>query len=529
MRMIPGIPFDTGSQAEKRVFERLGHAFDDSYFAFHSLKPTRHPYKQFPEIDFAVFGPEGLFVLEVKGGRITVKNGDWHYQDRHGSEMFRMQDPFRQAETAMRGLVDVLRKNLPGHVLDRMSTGYGVVFPDCSWDTHSSEWDREMIADGRRSRDLGQWLRQLFAYWRQRVGTEELLDDDALTAIRRFIRPDVDAAVESDELTVPLHQQVYQVEQRIERLTADQMRMADVALANPRVLCTGGAGTGKTFLAERLARKWTEQGMQVALVCRSSWMRHHLASRLAIPGLSVSLIDGVRLDCSRAGLDYFDALIVDEGQDLFDMASIEILDKVLVGGLENGRWCWFYDLNNQALSEHYDSSAKAFLEAVAPVCMPLCINCRNTKVILEYVQDKLGADIGTRGAGAGPDVRLCIVPNRQEAAEQVAREIVELVDLGGLAPGSVTILSPFDYFDSSVSFLPDDTAKLIRRLDEYSIRKIPVDKVGFARIDEFKGLENEAIIVVDLPAPDRAAGELPRHYVAMTRARAVLSIVQFES
>ena len=33
-----------------------------------------------------------------------------------------------------------------------------------------------------------------------------------------------------------------------------------------------------------------------------------------MPGLTVSLIDGVRLDCRRAGLERFDALIVDEGQ-----------------------------------------------------------------------------------------------------------------------------------------------------------------------------------------------------------------------
>ena len=527
--MVPATPFDTGSHAEKRIFERLSFAFDDGYFAFHSLKPTAHPYKQFPEIDFVVLGPEGLLVLEVKGGQVTVENGSWHYQDRRGSEIYRMQDPFRQAETAMHGLTEELRKNLPRHILDRMATGYGVIFPDCSWDIHSSEWDREMIADRLCSRDLGYWLSRLFAYWRLRGKSRELLDDEALKTIRQFIRPDVDASIDPVDLHAPLHQHVKEVEQRIERLTADQMRMADVAQANPRALCTGGAGTGKTFLAERLANTWTEQGMQVVLVCRSPWLRHHLASRLAVPNLSVSLVDGVRLDCGRAGLDYFDALIVDEGQDLFDMASIEILDQVLAGGLESGRWCWFYDLNNQALSNHFDSRAKAYLETVSHVCVPLNINCRNTKNILKYVQDKLGADVGTRGAGAGPDVRCCTVSNRQESAKMISREIVELVEVGGLAPGSVTVLSPFDYFDSSVSDVPVDIRKMIRRLDEYSVRKMPVDEVGFARIDEFQGLENEAIIVIDLPAPDRIDSELPKHYVAMTRARAVLSIVQLEA
>ena len=52
------------------------------------------------------------------------------------------------------------------------------------------------------------------------------------------------------------------------------------------------------------------------------------------------------------------------------------------------------------------------------------------------------------------------------------------------------------------------------------------NKVGFARIDEFKGLENEAIIVVDLPVSDEVRGGSAAHYVAMSRARSVLSLIQ---
>ena len=101
--------------------------------------------------------------------------------------------------------------------------------------------------------------------------------------------------------------------------------------------------------------------------------------------------------------------------------------------------------------------------------------------------------------------------------------------MGGLAPGSVTILSPFDLADSSIAEMPPDAARRVRRLDEYSMRSIPGDKVGFARIDEFKGLENEAIIVVDLPAPSEANGDGAAHYVAMSRARSVLSVIHRNS
>ena len=524
MRMVPNSPYATGSQAEKVTFERLRRAFDDRFVAFHSLKPTRHPHKRFPEIDFVVCGPEGLYVLEVKGGRIACRDGIWEYRDRYDNVSRSQEGPFRQAESALRGLMDTLFTGLPASVLAPVTTGYGVVFPDCNWREDGVEWEPPMLADRRRSMDMEGWLRGLFEHWQARGKSGEYLDEDALKPIVGFLRPQVDAPASED--TVPLLDQVRDAGRRIERLTDDQMRMVDVAAANPRILCAGGAGTGKTFLAERLARIWAGEALNVALVCRSPWLRHFLASRLSIPEVTISLIGGIHLDCQRAGLERFDALIVDEGQDLFDTNSIETLDRILVGGLETGRWCWFHDLNNQSLTAEFDQQAKDYLESLDPVRIPLRINCRNTRVILEWIQDTLGADLGTRGAGSGPEVRQHSAGSLKEAAECVAREVVELVDVGGLAPGSITILSPFDYGESCLTEDSSFAASHIRRLDEYSMRGPEGDKVGFARIDQFKGLENEAIIVIDLPAPDKLSGSGPAHYVAMSRARSVLSLVQ---
>ena len=526
MRMVPSSPYATGSQAEKRIFDRLRRAFDDRYVACHSLKPTRHPSKRFPEIDFVICGPEGLYVLEVKGGRVACRDGVWEYRDRFDQVARRRESPFRQAETALHGLMDALRAELPAGVVDRVVTGYGVVFPDCEWRVQGAEWAPELVADKWCSRDMEEWLRGLFVHWGTRGTCGSRLDDDALRRIQEYLRPQVDAA--TDEDAVPLSNQVEDVGRRIARLTDDQMRMADVAEANPRVLCAGGAGTGKTFLAERLAQRWAEAGLQVALVCRSPWLRHFLSSRLSMPGLTVSLIDGVRLDCRRAGLQRFDALIVDEGQDLFEMRCIETLDSVLAGGLVAGRWCWFHDLNNQSLTLRFERRARDYLESLEPVRMPLRINCRNTRVILEWIQDTLDADLGVQGAGAGPEVRRQTATDRQASAVWLVREIDDLVIAGGLAPGSVTVLSPFDLAESSIALLPSDAARRVRRLDEYSMREIPGDKVGFARIEEFKGLENEAIVVVDLPAPDGGDRNTAEHYVAMSRARSVLSLIHLD-
>ncbi len=121
------------------------------------------------------------------------------------------------------------------------------------------------------------------------------------------------------------------------------------------------------------------------------------------------------------------------------MASIDTLDSVLDGGLKGGRWCWLHDLNNQALTDQFDPGAKDYLESLSPVRMQLRTNCRNTQVILEWIQNSLDADLGVHGAGAGPEVRMQTAADKRESAERIERETAELIDVGGLAPGSITI------------------------------------------------------------------------------------------
>ena len=118
MRMVPSFPYETRSQGEKRVFDRFRAALDDNHAAYHSLKPTRHPHKRFPEIDFVICSEEGLYVIEIKGGRVSCRDGVWRFLDRNGHATESMEGPFRQAETALWGLMEEIRSRLPDDVCD---------------------------------------------------------------------------------------------------------------------------------------------------------------------------------------------------------------------------------------------------------------------------------------------------------------------------------------------------------------------------------------------------------------------------
>jgi len=100
----------------------------------------------------------------------------------------------------------------------------------------------------------------------------------------------------------------------------------------------------------------------------------------------------------------------------------------------------------------------------------------------------------------------------------------------GVMPESITILSPFSFGESSVSSLTKKIKNQIIELDDYSVRAFPPNGISFAEIKNFKGLENEVIIVIDLIEPEKLNNDDDRtlHYVAMSRARGLLSLIWIE-
>ena len=95
MRTIPSALLSTKSTAESLVFDFMSNAeAEDGWCSYHSLNCSEHDYKRWAEIDFLLLGPEGAFVLEVKGGRVSCADGIWTYTDRFGREHISSEGPF---------------------------------------------------------------------------------------------------------------------------------------------------------------------------------------------------------------------------------------------------------------------------------------------------------------------------------------------------------------------------------------------------------------------------------------------------
>lgn len=522
MRMIPSEPLHTDSYAEKRVFDQLRASFSGSdqtgWFAMHSLNLPQHEYKRFGEIDFIICGPDGLFVLEIKGGGVSCRDGVWETINRYGVASRLKESPFKQAEVAMHGLI----KKLP-HTLDHaFVSGYGVVMPDVDNLPESAEWDRSVLADAKDFKQFEKWLFRLIKHWRAKDASTPRATSEQLKQLRQHLRPDFEAVI-------PLHVTTDDVESRIARLTEDQLRLIDAVEVNDRVICSGGAGTGKTMLGLELAKRWTVGGMKVAMTCHSPWLKSFL-ERNSLVGLTVCLSDSIHLAARRSGIDKFDALIVDEGQDILNMESLSKLDAYLKDGLDKGRWCFFHDINNQSgLCGAYVPDAYEYLKSFSPTKIALRTNCRNSLPILNRIQSALQADMGNSSVGDGPFVRESFANNHQEAIQHIEHELETLTEKEGFVHGDIVILSHLPFQDSLVSSLSQRWQKSISILDGASPLNSARQSIGFAKIPDFKGLESGVIVLIDLPTPGSSEDLRSLHYVGMSRARVVLSMITLVS
>ena len=98
--MIPPLPAADAPGSEKRVFYALKAApGTEKWTILHSLGISSGWTGEFGEIDFVIIIPElGVICTEVKGGRVSQKDGTWFTQ-RFGSED---QERLRRAPSARR-------------------------------------------------------------------------------------------------------------------------------------------------------------------------------------------------------------------------------------------------------------------------------------------------------------------------------------------------------------------------------------------------------------------------------------------
>jgi hypothetical protein len=513
MKLIPSqISPATQSAAERKIFGLLERVdLGPHAVALHSLNLPSHVYKRMGEIDFVVLTPECLLVCEVKGGRLRRREEDgvWEYVDRSDRVHENPEGPFAQARSAMWSLVPELESRLPRRLGKSINFGYCVITPDVPWTVDSVDEPKELVIDeADLERGLADALRRLQQRWAVTGGRAPLAPDD-WRHVCRSLRPTFD-------LVPSLHHRAKDARDRLEHLTESQYVGLDWVEEAPRLMVAGGAGTGKTMLAAEIARRDTARG-RVLLTCQSPTLAAFLRRRVDVPGADAMSIGEAREIAVRDGP--WDVVVLDEAQDIFTDDCLDVLDELVVGGAQDGSWRLFYDINNQAgLYGQVDDGLLELLSGTGAAQVVLRRNCRNAKSVVLYAQTLTGADLGQPLAGVGPRVRTDFPVDRDEEARLLEAELARLSAESVLASG-ITILSFEERGASVLRQLPRSVTSKIWDFDGNVAARATPPGLTFAHIDDFKGFENDFILVTDLGRLEGERADAARLYIALSRAR----------
>jgi hypothetical protein len=517
MKIVPSTwSLQIKSNAEKKTFGLLQNMeWEEPCICFHSLRLSEHYYKRMGELDFVILCPSGLFVLEVKGGAFSRDDsGIWTSTDRYLVSHRKNESPFEQAAGGLHSLTYSIKERFHGERLTQMTTGYGVIFPDCTFDIPSVEWAPEMIIDSRGFKSPSLFkssITRMVGYWKDKAYSDYKLNSEDIAGLTAFLRPKFD-------LAESLGHRAGEIDTRMVALTSQQYEKLDAIESNPRIICSGGAGTGKTFMALDIAKRLSEQGRKTLLVCKTPVLARYIAARInpEVHAKSFEEINSTVL---------YDAIVVDEAQDALNFEDLKMLDGILRGGLEKGIWRIFLDKNNQkGLSGRYEEEALEMLSLYHPTHLMLSRNCRNTAPIVDAVRLLTAADIGTATAGDGPKVKYLYVSGSQEATRALEKELASLLD-NEVMPGDISLVSAAGFENSIASTLGARFRKKITQLTVQNAAGFPFHDISFSTVSNFKGLESRFVFMIDFSKEHFNKTDMAALYVAMTRPRAGLTLI----
>lgn len=563
-----------GSSAEQKLFERLRREpGTDDWEVLHSLafppepKPSGRSGPLRLEADFVIVSPAGVVFVEVKGGRVRLDDsGDWIFTDRFGTERRKPKSPFKQAADAryhFEGRIrEAARPYLRGDVGD-LPIGYAVLFPDCevAKGANLGGEARELLGDKSELRApagisglVNRWLDHVAS----RQGGGVRLSAQAIKAIREALWGDFDF--------VPgLETVLEETRSSVRGFTGEQVGILESMDQESRLYVSGGAGTGKTMLAIQAAVRFARAGQRVALMCYNQNLSGMLRAKISeiqgrIQGLEIEVIRseqflnrameavGLKQEWHGGGAQvpgrreemifeaatevpqYWDCIVIDEGQDVLEAGMDLLLDNALKGGIEQGEWRVFLDRESQGGVYGRDHSGAVGSFTRCGRHLPLTRNCRNATEVIKGARAITASKLD-EGRVEGGECRF--KEHTGEAAPAVVRIVKELIDQGSKA-SSITVLGCRKDDATNAMAALDAIGVPVARLDGDAIAERFVrgslDAVTVATVSAFKGLENDIVVLCGLEgletlSPDREPWGESIRYVGATRSRSQLHVV----
>ncbi|RAN69337.1 hypothetical protein B5P43_36520 [Bacillus sp. SRB_336] len=478
------------------------------------------------EIDILVLWPGvGLAAIEVKGGLVTNERGQW-FQSGGNDGKHKLQDPIAQSQGSMHAFKEWLQDQMGSPLTSRFA--YMAALPYSAVPQH---WvragnPRALILDRDDCKRPAELIRR--AIETEGGGTGPLAPSFLERIVPRLEgnldQPDTNAAGQGE------------LEDQQDQLTERQSVLLAATRSLTRVRFTGGAGSGKTWLALQKARQLCRDGKRVGLFCYNMGLGMYFQNQVAgwknakpaFTGefheyvLSLGVPEGTGQDYFDVEMprllkelgggmpvgDTFDAIIVDEAQD-FAPSWWDALRACLKEPDASEIYAFMDD--QQDVYQRWSSAAA--LQDLAPIHVD--DNLRNTRKIAETFKCFAGDKFMPRGSTGLAMRRVECSP---DDAMDVAGDCVDALIEDGWANNQIALLTTNSRHPIHQEHFENGT------LDEYW-REFHANEAEFyGHVLGFKGLERSVVILcVDgFRDIERAAERL---YVGLSRARTLLVVV----
>ncbi|MFP3459805.1 NERD domain-containing protein [Arthrobacter globiformis] len=530
MRCIPEDPeFGDGQVAEKAVWEALRNSLPDDCVLAHSVQ-VRDGIREH-EIDLLVLWPGvGMAAIEVKGGLVSIDNAQWYQSDRSGKH--RILSPIAQSRGSLHAFKSWIGRRLGTPVTSRFAYMVALPYTPVRQDWDMAGCPRTLVLDQADVASSVELVREAIE---REGGGANVLASSFMDRIVKHLSGDLNT--QSVDSLDP-----QEAEDAQDHLTERQAVLLQATRSLNRVRFTGGAGSGKTWLAVEKARLLSKQGKRVGLFCYNKGLGQYLQDRVSGWRQAKPVFTGEFHEYVRglgvpdgSGQEYFDvemprllkelattmeqherldAVVVDEAQDFAPLWWDALL--ACTKNPDGGEVYAFMD-DRQDVYRRWGGATADFTYGPTASFVPIHIdeNLRNTRKIAETFKPLAGEHFTPRGS-TGLPVRF--VDCASDEALDIGGDCVDALITEGWANNQIALLTTKERHPIHLDFFE-------RGATEDYWREFHAGEAEFyGHVLGFKGLERSVVVlcVNGFKDMERAAEQL---YVGLSRARSLLVVV----